>query len=76
MRWRNWTPDIRTVVTKPFNNWKKALDLFSYHNSLEYHKTSLLKSNMRTKINNQNILLVDLQISIQQLDFVNESKNI
>ncbi|XP_050546142.1 uncharacterized protein LOC126908273 [Daktulosphaira vitifoliae] len=62
------------LVKKPLTNWKKALESFSYHNSLESHKTSLLKSNMRTEIDNQNILSVDLQISEQQLDFINESK--
>ncbi|XP_026822593.1 uncharacterized protein LOC113560736 [Rhopalosiphum maidis] len=64
------------LVKKPFTNWKKALESFSYHNSLEYHKTSLLKSNIRAEIDNQNILPVDLQISEQQLDFINESKNV
>ncbi|XP_025424947.1 zinc finger MYM-type protein 1-like [Sipha flava] len=62
------------LVKNPFTNWKKALESFSYHNSLEYYKTSLLKSNMRAEIDNQNILPVDLQISEQQLDFINESK--
>lgn len=62
------------LVKKPFTNWKKALESFSYHNSLEYHKTSLLKSNMRAEMDNQNILPVDLQISEQQLDFINKSK--
>jgi len=62
------------LVKKPFTNWKKSLESFSYHNSLEYHKTSLLKSNTSAEIDNQNILPVDLQISEQQLDFINESK--
>lgn len=62
------------LVKKPLTNWKKALESFSHHNSLEYHKTSLLKSNMRAEIDNQNILSVDLQISEQQLGFINESK--
>jgi len=39
-----------------------------------YHKTSLLKSNMKAEIDNQKILSVDLQILEQQLYFINESK--
>jgi len=62
------------LVKTPLTNWKKALESFSHHSSLEYHKTSLLKSNIRAEIDNQNILSVDLQISEQQLNFINESK--
>ncbi|XP_050065649.1 zinc finger MYM-type protein 1-like [Aphis gossypii] len=33
-----------SLVLTPFQNWKKATEVLSNHNSLEYHKTSFLKS--------------------------------
>jgi hypothetical protein len=62
------------LAKKQFIKWKKALKSFSYLNLLEYHRTLLLKSNMRAEIDNQNILQVDLKISKQQLNFIVESK--
>lgn len=30
------------MVKKPFNNWKKAIDVFNHHSNLDYHKKCVL----------------------------------
>ncbi|XP_050516548.1 zinc finger MYM-type protein 1-like [Diabrotica virgifera virgifera] len=62
------------LVTNPLRNWKKALDTFEKHNASEYHKRSLLQWSLRLEIEDENALSIDLQLSKQKLDFINESK--
>ncbi|XP_050500964.1 52 kDa repressor of the inhibitor of the protein kinase-like [Diabrotica virgifera virgifera] len=61
------------LVTNPLRNWKKALDTFEKHNASEYHKRSLLQWSLRLKIEDENALSIDLQLSKQKLDFINEN---
>jgi len=30
------------LVNKPFNNWKKAIESFSYHSATQFHKNSVI----------------------------------
>lgn len=66
--------ELRSFVTKPYTNWKKALENFTKHSLLEYHKTALLKSEMRSEIENQATLSIESQLSKQNFDFLNESR--
>lgn len=65
---------LGNLVTKPFTNWKKALESYDNHSLLEYHKSSVMSSEMRSGIENRAALPIDLQLSKQKLDFLNESR--
>lgn len=39
---RKGNQELKQLVKQSFRNWKKSLEIFKYHEDLQYHKKSLL----------------------------------
>lgn len=65
---------LKSLVKKPFTNWKDAIEAFNKHQDTEYHKFSVVKSQNIELINQQKQIPVTLQIDKSMLQKVEENR--
>jgi len=64
--------NLKQLVKEPFRNWKKSLEIFKYHQNLQYHKTALLDS--ASLIVNERQEIVSVQINKQRKEEIERNR--
>lgn len=54
---------VRTLVTEPYKKWKDAKEKFNFHQSLEYHKKSVIFAQNFIDYCDKKIVSIDLQLN-------------